>query len=136
VSRSRALAALVLLAGGGAALAQPGAPSNAAEAIVQQQVEAYNRGDVAAFTAFYADDAEIFDLGPKTEPVMRGRAAMVPHYRQMFEKYAPQVAITSRMTDGDFVVDHEHVTGKGHSMDGIAVYQVENGKIRRVWFTP
>jgi hypothetical protein len=39
---------------------------------------------------------------------------------------------------GAFVVDHERVTGipDGKSIEAIGIYEVRNGKIERVWWTP
>lgn len=38
-------------------------PADTPEAVVQRQLEAYNRGDIDAFAATYAEDVELFDLG-------------------------------------------------------------------------
>jgi hypothetical protein len=105
-------------------------------AIVQRQIDAYNGGNVERFVDLYAEDAELFDFGPAAAPIMRGREALSAHNASLFAKYQPQVAILARITDGDFVIDRERVTGKGKSKDGVAIYQVTARKIRRVWFTP
>ncbi len=104
--------------------------------IVQGQIEAFNGGDAAAFASFYADDIEIFDLGPETKPSLSGREALLARYEPMFQKYHPHAMILSRMENGDFVIDKERTTAGGRSSEGVAIYQIESQKIRRVWFTP
>ena len=123
---------LVTLCAGAAAAPDEPLPS----AVVQAQVESYNRGDAAGFAASYSDDVEVFDLGPDSKPTLRGRAALLALYEPMFNRYHPQATILSRIESGHFVIDKEQTTAAGHSHVGVAIYQVENGKIRRVWFTP
>lgn len=138
--RAATVAWLCLLAttaqGRGAAPARGGAAS-AVVALVQRQVDRFNAGDLDGFVACYADDVEVFALGGATAiPPLRGRDAFVARYRPMMEQVRPHVAILSRMVNGAFVVDKERTTGGGRTEEGIAVYQVEGGRIRRVWFTP
>lgn len=104
--------------------------------IVQSQVEAFNKGDADAFASSYANDVELFDLGPETKPTLSGRAALLARYAPMLSKYHPKATIISRIESGDFVIDKERTEAGGRSSEGAVIYQVENGKIRRVWFTP
>jgi len=127
---------LVSLTWAATALAEAPAPPATAETVVEQQVQAYNRGDLQAFANLYAEDVEVFDLGPSSKPSLSGREALIAQYGPMFSTYKPQAQILSRLTQGAFVVDRERVTARGHAQEGIAIYQVENGRIRRVWFTP
>lgn len=119
------------------ALALTGAApvANSPEAVVQQQVDAYNRHDEAAFVATYADDIELFDLGAEPRPKLSGKPALAALYAGLFARAKPRADIVSRAVTGTFVTDHERVTlGNGRSFEAVAVYQVENGLIRRVWF--
>ena len=106
------------------------------EAIVQRQVDAYNAGDVQAFADAYADEVELFELGADSKPFLRGRAALIAEYGPMFAKAKPKATILHRIVGGAFVTDHERVVAGTQTVESVAVYQVENGKIRRVWFTP
>ena len=47
-----------------------------------------------------------------------------------------QCRVAQRIVEGDFVIDQEVCTrGPGTApVNAAAIYQVENGKIRRVWF--
>lgn len=124
--------ALALIAGTVDAQVTPATPA----AIVQAQVEAFNRGDAPAFAALYAEDVELFDLGPDPKPTLAGRAALLARYAPLLGKYHPQAQILSRIENGDFVIDHERTTAAGRTSDGVAIYQIAKGKICRVWFTP
>jgi hypothetical protein len=116
--------------------AQAARETLSAVAVVQSQVEAFNKGDADAFASFYADDVELFDLGSESKPSLTGRAALIARYRPMLEKYHPRATILVRIQSGDFVIDKERTDAAGRSSEGVAIYQLENGKIRRVWFTP
>ena len=108
------------------------------ETVVQRQVEAYNRRDIDKFLVFYAKDVKIYRL-PALEAVTEGLEAMRPGYATFF-KENPQLncRIMQRTVSGDFVVDHEFVTGvkKRPRLRAVAVYEVRDGLIRNVWFLP
>jgi hypothetical protein len=112
------------------------APAAAPAAIVQAQVDAFNKGDSDRFSSFYADDVELFDLGSTSAPTLSGRAALIARYKPMLSKYHPKATIISRIVSGSFVIDHEKTEAGRRSTTGVAIYRVEGGKIRRVWFTP
>lgn len=103
--------------------------------IVQRQLDAYDVGDIDAFLKTYTDDIEIYDH-PATL-VLRGHDAMRDAYSRLFAS-APELKthISKRIEHGDFVVDHETVTGVpgGGTKSVVAIYQVRDGRIARVWF--
>ena len=110
-------------------------PEEQPEAVVQRQLEAYNAHDIDAFLATYSPDIELFTLGGDRRS--QGLDAMRARYGKVF-KAAPELHcdITHRIAQGKIVIDHEHLTGlpNGGSVDAIAIYEVRDGKIRRVWF--
>lgn len=107
--------------------------------VVEAQVAAYNAHDVEAFAACYADDVSVVDLSGK-RPEVKGQAAL----RQAFAFLGkvPRdfgVDIVKRVVNGPVVIDLEHLHGlpPGKQMpDSIAVYEVRDGKIARLWFPP
>lgn len=105
--------------------------------IVQRQFDAYNRHDADGVVAAFAPDAEVRTLGDTA--VKRGRAVLRADFAEAFRK-APKVQATllSRMVNGSFVVDHERVTGVpgDKTIEAIGIYEVRDGAIRRVWWTP
>ena len=106
------------------------------EQAAQAQLDAYNAQDVDAFAACYADDVEAFEL-PGGTSLFRGKDAMRARYARLFATN-PRLhcRLTARIVGGAFVIDQEELTGRadGGTAQAIAIYQVENGKIRRIWF--
>ena len=108
----------------------------ATEAPVQAQLDAYNAQDVERFVACYAEDVEVFELATGTRQ-FASRAAMRERYAALFTANPKlRCRVVTRVVEGAFVVDHEDLTGRadGGTKRVLAIYQVENGLIRRVWF--
>lgn len=115
------------------------APTPAA-ALVQRQLEAYNAHDLEAFLATYSPDIEIFDITDAASPQMTGLEGMRAVYGEMFATMPNlRCDLGNRIADGAFVVDHEicAMSEPGDPPErAIAIYQVEDNLIRRVWFAP
>ena len=127
------LAALVFLL---AAASDVCAAEPTPEAIVQKQLEAYNAHDLDAFAATYADDVELINLPNDT--FVRGISELRERYGKAFADATLHAKVVNRIVVGNTVVDHEHVRrrfpeGPG-TLEAIAIYSVENGKIAKVWF--
>jgi hypothetical protein len=105
--------------------------------IVQRQVEAYNNRDLDAFVAAYSDGVEIFRM-PAAEPALSGKKQLAEFYAsQRFNIIGLKAEILNRIVSGNKVVDHERVHGlRSDPVELIAVYDVVDGFIRRVWFFP
>ena len=103
--------------------------------VVQAQLDTYNHHDIDGFSALFAKDAEIFMNIGDAEPSMKGRAQIKERYGKMFEEN-PQNKSTlmGRMVQGNFVFDHEWITGRDNEFKIMAIYEVENGLIVRAWF--
>jgi imidazolonepropionase-like amidohydrolase len=111
--------------------------AQSAEAIVQRQLEAYNAHDIEAFLATYAEDVEIFSLPNSETPDTTGLAAMRQIYGEMFAGLPDlNCQVVDRVVEGSYVIDQELciVSAGEPRMRATAIYQVENGLIRRVWF--
>lgn len=104
-------------------------------AVVQRQLDTYNAQDIDGFAALFAEDAEIFMNIGDTEPALRGRDAIHASYSKIF-KENPQNKSTlmGRMVQGNFVFDHEWITGRDTEFKIVAIYEVESGLITRAWF--
>ena len=127
--------ALTLLLTGYVARAQPGSTLQLdPEKVVQRQLEAYNAQNLPAFLATYADSIEIYRFPGKL--AMQGKAALEKGYGDLFKKYPNNyAALLGRIVQGNKVIDQERVTGRGKdTVQAVAVYEVQNGLIRRVWF--
>jgi hypothetical protein len=105
-------------------------------AAAQRQLEAYNARDVEAFVAAYAPDVEVFEL-PAGTRTLAGREELHARYATLFAASpALHCRLLTRIAHGAFVVDHEEVTGVrgGATVFAVAIYEVREGLIRRVWF--
>jgi len=103
------------------------------EKIVQQQLEAYNNKDIDAFMATYSEDIKLYNYPEelKTE----GKDAMYTIYDKFF-KNTPDlhVFIKTRIVIRDKVIDEGQVTINGKIFNAVAIYEIENGKIKKVTF--
>ena len=118
----------------GLALAMPPTAATS-ESIVQAQLNAYNARDVNAFLATYSDDVELFEHPGKL--LAKGLGQMRERYEVRFKEANLHAVITKRIVMGNVVVDHEKIArtfpeGTGVS-EAVAIYQVQNGKISKVW---
>jgi hypothetical protein len=106
------------------------------EQLAQLQLDAYNSQDINAFMECYAPDVEVFTQGV-SEPSYRDHADMRETYKKYFEANPNlHAALIHRIVQGRFVIDHERVTGRadGRDLRAVAIYEVIDGLIRRVWF--
>ncbi|HET9978494.1 MAG TPA: nuclear transport factor 2 family protein [Burkholderiaceae bacterium] len=102
---------------------------------VQRQLDAYNAHDLDRFVAEYADDVQVF-RPPLASPVLSGRQAFAAHYAaHRFNRPNLHASVSRRIVCGNKVVDHERITGlQDEDMQALAVYEVVDDKISRVWF--
>lgn len=104
-------------------------------AVVQRQVDAYNRRDLDAFMATYSDSARLFRM-PATEASLSGKAQMRDFYaNNRFNMPTLHAKVLQRMVIGNKVIDHECITGlQADPIEADAVYEVVDGLIQQVWF--
>jgi putative hydrolase of HD superfamily len=110
------------------------AAHDAAEAVVQKQLEAYNARDIDAFMALMSDDCIAKDA--VTGAVMaHGKEQLRERYTSRF-KTAVHSELLGRLCLGDVVVDREIITGlpDGAMADCLATYHCQAGKITRMEF--
>lgn len=104
-----------------------------AEAIVQTQLNAYNRRDINAFLNTYSEDIKIFDYPNKLR--LEGKESIRERYTDFFENTPDLHAeIKNRIIIGNKVIDEELVIINGTKISAVAIYEVENGKIAKVTF--
>lgn len=119
---------IALLAATAAAVASADTPS----AVVDRQIEAYNRGDAEAFARTYAPDARIYEPGRGDAPKLIGREAIRSHYATLFvTKPGRRAMVVSRLSADNYVVDHERLTES--DLTAVVAYEVRDGAIARVW---
>lgn len=104
-----------------------------AEKIVQIQLEAYNNRDIDAFMATYTKDIKLYNYPEKLKT--EGQKAMRESYNKFFKNTPDLHAfIKNRIVIGNKVIDEEQVTINGKIYNAVAIYEVENGKIKKVTF--
>nr|WP_295871467.1 amidohydrolase family protein [uncultured Chitinophaga sp.] len=100
--------------------------------LVQQQLNAYNTRNMDAFLEPYADDVELFVFPDKL--VCRGKEQMRKVYHFFNLASLLHCRIEKRIIEGSYVIDEELILDDRGRKRGTAVYQVLNGKIRKVFF--
>ena len=107
--------------------------SAAIEAVVQQNLDAYNARDIDAFMNDYADSIKLYAY-PNTLQT-EGKTKMRESYKDWFERTPDLRAfVKKRIVIGNKVIDEEQVTANGKIFEAVAIYEVENGKIIKVTF--
>ncbi|MYQ86796.1 DUF4440 domain-containing protein [Streptomyces sp. SID4936] len=102
------------------------------ETIVERQLAAYNSHDLEAFAATYASDVCINRRGGDR---LLGRDAVREAYADMFAKGRCRAEIVGRLTEGDWVVDHEIAHGIADDpLRVLVAYRVRDGLIDHVDF--
>jgi uncharacterized protein (TIGR02246 family) len=107
----------------------------AAEAVVQRQIDAYNRRDLESFLSLFAPDAKLYQFPDKL--LLEGHEALRGAYGKLFaEAVNLRAVVTDRTVQGRFVVDREITSGMPgkEAVTGVAIYEVIDGKVARVWF--
>jgi len=104
--------------------------------LAQKQLDAYNEKNIEEFLRVYSDEVEILEF-PTNNIMYKGINQMRERYTKLFEKNPNQYAeLRERITYKNIVIDHEFVTGRanGINVEAVAMYEVTNDKISKVWF--
>ncbi len=112
-----------------------GAAVEGGETLAQRQLDAYNRQDLDAHVACFADDIVVADLNAGES--LHGIDAYRDRYAALFGQYPMnKAALVSRMSAGNVVIDHERVTRNPDAdpFEVLAIYTLREGLIARVDF--
>ena len=102
--------------------------------IVDLQLTAYNARNLQGFCALFAPTAVIATVGQAT-PLASGLEEIRQRYRSRFSNQDLCCTVKNRMQLGEFVIDHEWVTGMGAKpVEVAAIYQVRDGLIQSLHF--
>ena len=104
-----------------------------AEDVVNRQLEAYNARDIDKFVATYSEDIEIYNS--KGEMTMKGHEQLRKRYDTLF-KNTPNLncRIVNRIKINNKVIDNENVDMNERVVEAVAIYEVVDGKIKKVTF--
>jgi len=105
---------------------------------VAKQLAAYNGRDIEAYIAAFSPNIEVYHLS-NAAPYVVGREQLKEIWGDVFER-SPNLhcKVVHRSSYGDFVIDHEEVTGHCKAPEGLkiaAIYQIANDEIIKVWFS-
>jgi putative hydrolase of HD superfamily len=101
---------------------------------VQDQLEAYNRGDMQAFLSCYTPDAVLTDATGAVR--MHGHEQMQERYARRFASPGLHATIAQRLVACDWTVDHELLTGfDGGDAEALVAFRTApDNRIDRVVF--
>ncbi len=101
--------------------------------LAQQQLTAYNLRDIEAFLIPYADDVEIYTY--PNELKYQGKDKMREIYYKMFKNTLKlHCELVSRIVQGNIVIDKERVQFGDKVKEAVAIYHIENKKIKKIYF--
>lgn len=111
-------------------------PENSGVPAANAQLVAYNNRDMESFLAPYALDVKIMSLELGEGISFVGHSEMRPRYVERFKAEGLNAQIRARVIQGPMVIDQEYVTWKAQEnpLQAIAIYFVEAGLIKNVWF--
>ena len=109
--------------------------------IVDRQILAYNNQDIGAFAATYHEDVEIHHFPGGLQ--YTGKQELISRYGPKFVRLkCLEASSIKRIVEGRFLVDHELAESCSEqagvvdrSIEVIAMYEVEDGLIKRVIFS-
>lgn len=114
---------------------EPAAVAADPASVVQRQVDAYNRRDLDDFLSVFSPDAQLL-LFPN-ELLFAGHNTLRSVYGKLISEAVDLHAeVTNRIVQGNYVIDREITTGMPGkpTQIGLAIYEVKNGLVTRVWF--
>lgn len=107
-------------------------------ALIEQQLEAYNKRDIEAFLKPFSEDVKAF--GYPDHLRFEGKEQMRSIYTRMFDT-CPNLhcKVVSRTVSNDTVIDKELITGMNMGDEDIvvcslAIYKIESNKISEIRF--
>ncbi|KAF3886713.1 MULTISPECIES: nuclear transport factor 2 family protein [Nostocales] len=105
--------------------------------VVDKQLKAYNERNLEEFLSCYIDNVPVLAFPSQKEILEISGKAFANRYKKLFEN-SPNLhcQLISRCIEGNIAIDQELVTGFNglETKTAVAIYQIENGKITKVWF--
>lgn len=106
------------------------------EDLAQIQLNAYNEKDLESFLAVYSDSIEIFNF--PNDLKIKGKDEMRKLYADFFDRAGKlHCRLINRIVYKNYVFDRELITTEipgRKNFDGQAIYEIDKGKIVKVWF--
>jgi len=112
-----------------------GGSGHAPEAAVDGQNAAFNRHDLDALVSFYSSEAIFYGFPDRVRH--SGIDEIRRSYAKGFaESPSMEVKVSHRLLQGAYVIDQETISGLpgGQSIPVVAIYEIRDGRIRRLWY--
>ena len=113
---------------------EPGAVSG--EGAAALSIEKWNDRDVPRLLGLFEPSAAIYEL-PLPDPVASGEEQLRERFEKIFDASGPyKLEVTKHTSGGDWVVYLERgvLDPDGKPAEALAIYQIRDGRIRRVWY--
>ena len=109
----------------------PEQPTLDAETIVQEQLQAYNQGDIEAFLATFSEQIQRFHYPDRWYG--GGKKSMRARIQTLFQDN-PQLSaeVKNRIVIGNKVLDEKYISMDSTKIHTVDIYEVENGQITKV----
>lgn len=113
-------------------------PESAADKLVQEQLEAYNKRDLDEFLKPFSDSVKVYNN--LRDFNYQGIDKMRENYANWFDGLDTlNCQIVNRISAGNTVIDYERLTfkrknGEGNTSETIAIYRIGDDKIQEVTF--
>ncbi len=101
--------------------------------LADQQLLAYNAHNLEAFLAAYAEDVEVYDWATN-KLRMKGKEEMRKGYAFLNNEGKRHCNLLNRIVQGNIVIDHEEILTERGTFYAVAIYEIKDGKIAKVWF--
>ena len=103
--------------------------------LADDQLIAYNNRDIDAFLEPYSEDVEVYTF--PSDLMYKGKDEMRKRYNNMFNN-TPDLhcIIKTRTVQKNYLIDQEEVIKNGKIINAVAIYEIENNKISKVYFLP
>lgn len=102
-----------------------------AEAIVKQQLVAFNAKNIDAFVKTFDSEVKAYDFPNKL--YVEDKKQLHKTFSDFFSQTNDlHCKITNRIIIGSIVIDEESLTVNGDNFNAIAIYEIENGKILKM----
>jgi len=105
------------------------------ENIAQRQLDAYNAHLIDEFCENFDESVQIIEQADG-KVTMEGKTALREFYiTHRFNLPDLHARLISRISMGNFVIDHEQITGLADGIvELVAIYETRDSLIQRVWF--
>lgn len=103
------------------------------EDLAQRQLNAYNLRNIEAFLEPYSEDVEVYMFPNSLQ--YKGKETMRKQYAGMFQQVTNlHCELLGRIVQGNIVIDKERVQFGPQKVEAVAIYHIEGGKIKKVFF--